>query len=424
MKCRVVVTGVGMLTPLGIGVEKSWASLCAGKSGISPITRFDASQLKCRVAGEINDFHPEDFMDGKFIRRFDPFIQYALAAAVMAVADSGLKINDGNGDRVGVIMGTAVGGWKSFETANAFVTKGELLKVPPFLILNATPNSAASVIAIRFGARGPHHLVTEACASGTNALGLAFRCIQRGEADAMIAGGAEASITASMMASLDLLGALTSKRNSEPAKASRPFDGDRDGLVTSEGSGVLVLEELEAALKRGARIYGEIIGFGNNCDAYHYTSPTPDGRGPAQCIKLALMDAGIEAGQVDYINAHGTSTVVSDLSETRAIKKVFAKHTKTLAVSSNKAALGHMWGAAGAVEAIFSFLTMSRGIIPPTINQEYPDSECDLDYVPNQARKAKVEIALSNSFGFGGVNGSLVLRKFGGLVDAHIYGQE
>jgi len=410
MKHRVVVTGAGMITPLGIGVDKSWAALCAGKSGISPITRFDAAKLKCRVAGEIKDFHPEDFMDSKFIRRFDLFIQYALAASIMAVEDSGIKNGDG-GDRVGVIMGTAVGGWTSFESSQVFVGKGELDKVPPFLILNATPNSAASVIAIRFKAKGPHHLVTEACASGTNALGLAFRCIQRGEADVMIAGGTEASITPSMMASLDLLGALTSKRNGEPSKASRPFDADRDGLVTSEGSGVLVLEELEAALKRGARIYGEIIGFGNNCDAYHYTSPTPDGAGPAECMNLALRDARIEAAEVDYINAHGTSTVVSDLSETRAIKKVFGEHTKKLAVSSNKSAIGHMWGAAGAVEAVFSLLTISSGVIPPTINQEFPDSECDLDYVPNEARKASVVTALSNSFGFGGVNGALVLKK-------------
>ena len=414
MKRRVVVTGVGMLTPLGIGVEKSWAALCAGQSGISQITRFDTTKLKCKVAGEIKDFHPEDFMDSKFIRRFDPFIQYALAAAIMAIEDSGVKVNTHNADRVGVIMGTAVGGWSSFESAHHFVASGDLDKVPPFLILNATPNSAAGIVAIRFGAKGPHHLVTEACASGTNALGLAFRCLQAGEADAMIAGGTEASITASMMASLDLLGALTSKRNGEPAKASRPFDGDRDGLVTSEGSGVLVLEELEAALKRGAKIYGEVVGFGNNCDAYHYTSPTPDGEGPAQCMKLALHDAGVEAEEVDYINAHGTSTVVSDLSETRAIKRVFGEHTKKLAISSNKSATGHMWGAAGAVEAIFSLLTITSGVIPPTINQEFPDSECDLDYVPNQARKARVEVALSNSFGFGGVNGALVLRKFSG----------
>jgi len=412
MKRRVVVTGAGMITPLGVGVEKSWTALCAGQSGIGPITRFDATKLKCRVAGEIKDFKPQDYMNSKFIRRFDLFIQYAMAAAIMAVEDSGLKVNAVNEDSVGVIMGTAVGGWTSFESAHKFVAKGELDKVPPFLILNATPNSAAGVVAIQFGAKGPHHLVTEACASGTNALGLAFRCIQHGEADAMIAGGTEASITSSMMASLDLLGALTSKRNGEPAKASRPFDGDRDGLVTSEGSGVLVLEALDVALERGARIYGEVIGFGNNCDAYHYTSPSPDGEGAARCIKLALNDAGIRPDEVDYVNAHGTSTVVSDLSETRAIKTVFGEHTKKLAVSSNKSAIGHMWGAAGAVEAIFSLLTINNGIIPPTINQDFPDPECDLDYVPNEARKANVEVALSNSFGFGGVNGALVLRKF------------
>ena len=412
MKRRVVVTGAGILTPLGVGVEESWLALCQGRSGIGPITRFDASSLKCQVAGELKDFHPENFMDGKFIRRFDPFIQYALAAAMMGVEDSGLKVNTDNEDRVGVIMGTAVGGWTSFESSQVFVAKGELEKVPPFLILNATANSAAGVIAIQCGAKGPHHLVMEACASGTNAIGLALRCIQHGEADAMIAGGTEASITASMLASLDLLGALTSKRNSEPEKASRPFDSDRDGLITSEGSGVVVLEDLEVALKRGAKIYGEVIGFGNNCDAFHYTSPSTDGEGPARCIKLALLDAGIEPEEVDYINAHGTSTVVSDLSETRAIKSVFGEHARKLAVSSNKSAIGHMWGAAGAVEAIFSLLTINTGVIPPTINQEFPDSECDLDYVPNEARKTKVEVALSNSFGFGGVNGTLVFKKF------------
>ena len=412
MKRRVVVTGAGMLTPLGVGVEESWTALCQGHSGIGPITRFDASTLKCQVAGELKDFHPENFMDSKFIRRFDPFIQYALAAAMMAVEDSRLKVNADNEDRVGVIIGTAVGGWTSFESSQVFVAKGELEKVPPFLILNATANSAAGVIAIQYGAKGPHHLVMEACASGTNAIGLAFRCIQHGEADAMIAGGTEASITASMLASLDLLGALTSKRNSEPEKASRPFDGDRDGLITSEGSGVVVLEALDVAVKRGAKIYGEVIGFGNNCDAFHYTSPSTDGKGPARCMKFALLDAGIEPGEVDYINAHGTSTVVSDLSETRAIKSVFGEHARKLAVSSNKSAIGHMWGAAGAVEAIFSLLAITLGVIPPTINQEFPDSECDLDYVPNESRQATVEVAVSNSFGFGGVNGALVLRKF------------
>lgn len=412
MKRRVVVTGAGMITPLGVGVGKSWEALCQGKSGIGPITRFYTRQLKCQVAGELKDFQPQNFLDSKFIRRFDPFIQYAMVAAIMAMDDSGLKVNAENEDRVGVIMGTAVGGWTSFESASSFVAKGELEKVPPFLILNATANSAAGVIAIQYRAKGPHHLVMEACASGTNAIGLAFRCIQHGEADVMIAGGTEASITASMMASLDLLGALTSKRNVEPEKASRPFDGDRDGLVTSEGSGVVILEALEVALERGAKIYGEVIGFGNNCDAFHYTSPSTNGEGPARCIKLALKDAGIEPAEVDYINAHGTSTIVSDLSETKAIKSVFGEHAKNLAISSNKSSTGHMWGAAGAVEAIFSLLTITNGLIPPTINHEFPDPECDLDYVPNEARKAVVEVALSNSFGFGGVNGTLVFKKF------------
>lgn len=412
MKRRVVVTGAGMITPLGVGVEKNWGALCQGKSGIGPITRFDARQLKCQVAGELKDFQPQNFLDSKFIRRFDPFIQYAMAAGRMAVEDSGIKVSADNEDRVGVIMGTAVGGFTSFESAHSFVFQGDLSKVPPFLIVNATANSSAGVIAIQYGARGPHHLVMEACASGTNAIGLAFRCIQMGEADIMITGGAEAPITASMIASLDILGALTSKRNGEPEKASRPFDGDRDGLIPSEGSGVLVLEALEVALERGAKIHGEVLGYGNNCDAFHYTSPSKDGEGPARCMKLALRDAGIEPDEVDYINAHGTSTVVSDLSETRAIKSVFGEHARKLAVSSNKSSIGHMWGAAGAVEAIFSLRTIDTGVIPPTINQEFPDPECDLDYVPNEARKAVVEVALSNSFGFGGVNGTLIFRKF------------
>jgi len=412
MKRRVVVTGAGMITPLGVGVEKSWAALCQGESGIGPITRFDARQLKCQVAGELKDFQPQNFLDSKFIRRFDPFIQYAMAAGRMAVEDSGIKVSADNEDRVGVIMGTAVGGFTSFESAHSFVFQGDLSKVPPFLIVNATANSSAGVIAIQYGARGPHHLVMEACASGTNAIGLAFRCIQMGEADIMITGGAEAPITASMIASLDILGALTSKRNGEPEKASRPFDGDRDGLIPSEGGGVLVLEALEVALERGAKIHGEVLGYGNNCDAFHYTSPSKDGEGPARCMKLALRDAGIEPDEVDYINAHGTSTVVSDLSETRAIKSVFGEHAGKLAVSSNKSSIGHMWGAAGAVEAIFSLRTIDTGVIPPTINQEFPDPECDLDYVPNEARKAVVEVALSNSFGFGGVNGTLIFRRF------------
>ncbi len=412
MKRQVVVTGVGGITPLGVGVGKSWAALCQGQSGIGPITHFDASPLKCQVAGEIKDFYPQDFMDSKFIRRFDPFVQYGLVAARMAMEDSGLKVNMDNEDRVGVIMGTAVGACTFFESAHSFVARGELGKVPPFLIVNAAGNSAAGVIAIEAGAKGPHHLVMDACASGTNAIGLALRFIERGEADAMIAGGAEAPITASMIASLDVLGALSSKRNGEPEKASRPFDGGRDGFVPGEGSGVIVLEALDVALRRDAKIYGEVVGYGNNCDAFHYTSPSPDGEGPARCMKLAIADAEIKPTDVDYVNAHGTSTIINDVSETKAIKRVFADHASKLAISSNKSAIGHLWGASGAVEAIFTLLTLTSGIIPPTINREFPDPECDLDYVPNKARMAEVKIALSNSFGFGGINGTLVFKKW------------
>lgn len=412
MKRRVVVTGTGMITPLGTGIEKNWSAVCQGKSGIGPITRFDASSLKCQVAGEVKDFHPQDFMDSKFIRRFDLFIQYGLAASRMAMGDSGLEVNAGNRDRVGVIIGTAVGACGYFESAHSFVVQGKLDKVPPFLIVNAAGNLAAGVVAIQFRAMGPHHLVMDACASGTSAIGLGYRAIQRGEADAMIVGGTEAPITASMIASLDILGALTSKRNREPTKASRPFDGDRDGFASAEGSGIVVLEALEVAQRRGARVYGEIIGYGNNADAFHYTSPSPDGEGPAKCMGLALEDARLKPADIDYINAHGTSTIANDVSETQAIKKIFGKHVKNLAISSNKSSIGHLWGAAGAVEAIFTLLTIDKGIIPPTINQEFPDPECNLDYVPNKARNGTVNFAVSNSFGFGGINGSLIFKRF------------
>jgi 3-oxoacyl-[acyl-carrier-protein] synthase II len=411
MKRRVVVTGVGMVTPLGVGAEKSFSSLCQGQSGIGPITHFDPAPLGCQVAGEVKAFIPQDFMDSKSIRRFDPFIQYGIAAAKMAMSDSELKINTEHEDRVGVIIGTAVGACTFFEYSHNFVVQGKLEKVPPFLIVNAAGNMAAGVIAMQFGAKGPHHCVMDACASGTNAIGLGFKLIQQGEADTMIVGGAEAPITASMIASLDTLGALTSSKSGAPNKASRPFDRKRNGFVPGEGSGVLILEALDLAKQRKAKIYGEIIGYGNNCDAFHYTSPSADGEGPAKCMELALHNAGINNTDVDYINAHGTSTIINDLTETKAIKTVFGKHAEKLAISSNKSAIGHLWGAAGAVEAIFTLLTMTSGIIPPTINQEFPDPDCDLDYVPNEAREATVTVALSNSFGFGGVNGSLVFRK-------------
>ncbi len=412
MKRRVVVTGMGMVTPLGIGVEKNWKALCEGKSGIGPITRFDASFLKCQVAGEVKDFHPEDFMDKKFIRRFDPFIQYAVAASRMAVEDAGLKIDVSNQDRVGVVIGTACGACSSFETAHSLIVQGRYGDVSPFFVVNASGNLVAGVVAIQFGARGPHHCLMEACAAGTNAIGLAFKLVQQGKADVVIAGGSDAGITPTWFASLDAIGAHTTKRNKQPEKACRPFDRDRDGFITSEGSGVVIVEALDIALRREAKIYGEIIGFGNNCDAYHYTSPSPEGEVPAKCMKLALDDAGIKPEEVDYINAHGTSTILNDKVETKAIKKVFGVHAKKLLISSNKSMIGHMWGAAGVVEAIFALLTIKHDIVPPTINYEFPDPECDLDYVPNKARKAKVRIALSNSFGFGGINGCLVLKEF------------
>jgi 3-oxoacyl-[acyl-carrier-protein] synthase II len=412
MKQRVVVTGVGMVAPLGTGVEKNWAALCRGQSGIGPITRFNAASLRCQVAGEVKDFNPKDFVDEKFIGHFDPFIQYAMAASMMAVEDSGLEVNKQSQNRVGVVIGTACGANTYFEDSHSFVVQGNLRKVPPFFLLNDSGNIVAGVVAIKFGAKGPNHCPMEACAAGTNAIGLALRLIQHGEADVIIAGGAEAGITPTCVASLDALGALTSKRNNHPESASRPFDADRDGFAIGEGSGIVVLEALDTALSRGAKIYGEVTGYGNNCDAYHYTAPSPTGEEQATCMRLALEDAGISPEDVDYINAHGTSTVLNDISETRAIKKVFGEHARKLAISSNKSMIGHMWGASGAVEAIFSLLTIRDSIIPPTINHEIPDPECDLDYVPNQAREADITVVISNSFGFGGINGTLVLRKF------------
>ncbi len=410
-----MITGAGMVTPLGTGADKNWSALCEGKSGIGPITRFDASSLRCQVAGEVKDFHARDFMDEKFVKRFDPFIQYAMAASVMALQDADIRPGQYAPERIGVVIGTACGTNSYFENAHSIALQGDLRKVPPFFLLNDSGNMVSAVVAIRFGAKGPNHCPMEACAAGTTAIGIAFRLIQNGEADMVIAGGADAGITPTCIASLDNLGALTSRWNDEPQRASRPFDADRDGFVTSEGSGIVVLEALDTAARRGAKIYGEIAGFARNCDAYHYTSPTPDGGGQADCIRLALKDAGVAPEDVDYVNAHGTSTVLNDIAETRAIKKVFDSHAKKLAISSNKSMTGHMWGASGTVEVIFSLLTIREGVIPPTINYDTPDPECDLDYVPNKPRKAKVEVAISNSFGFGGVNAVLVLRKLEGI---------
>jgi 3-oxoacyl-[acyl-carrier-protein] synthase II len=411
MKRRIVVTGMGAVTPLGIGVEKSWQSLCQGKSGVGVITRFDASDFRTKIAGEVKGFNPSDFIDRKLVRRGDRFIHFALAAARMAMEDSGLTINDSNSERVGVSVGTAMGGIESIEKNHELLIKGARRQISPFFIPSFLCNMATGQVAIEFGARGANMCSVTACASGTHAIGDAFRVIQHGEADAMIAGGAEAAITPLIFAGLEPVKVMTA-RNEEPEKASRPFDRERDGFVIGEGAGVVILEELEFALNRGAKIYGEVLGYGLNSDAYHITAPDPDGRGAARCMKMALNDAGISIDMVDYINAHGTSTVLNDLSETRAIKSVFQGRSKQIPISSNKSMMGHMWAGAGVVEAIFSLLTINHSIIPPTINYETPDPECDLDYVPNVARKAEVKIALSNSFGFGSTNATLILGKF------------
>ena len=410
-KRRVVVTGIGAVTPLATGAEQSWQALCQGKSGIARITKFDPTGFRTQIAAEIKDFHPEDFLDRKRIRRTDPFIHYALVATRIALDDAGLIINDSNADRVGIVVGTCVGGMSTYEK-NLFTLREEGPdKVSPFFIPGFIPNMAAGEISIVSGAKGPSQCVVTACASGSHAIGDAFRLIQYGEADAVIAGGSDAYILPVGVAGLARMGAI-SRRNDEPEKASRPFDKDRDGFVLGEGAGIVILEELGAAMKRGGKIYAELAGFGSNIDGFHITEPDPENQ--AKCIKLALSEAAISAGDIDYINAHGTSTPLNDTSETKAIKIALGKHAKEVPVSSNKSMIGHLLAGAGAVEAIFTVLTIRDGVIPPTINYDTPDPECDLDCVPNVARKAEVNIALSNSFGFGGANAALVFRKFSG----------
>lgn len=413
MNRRVVITGLGAVTPLAIGVEESWCALCLGKSGIRPVTRFDATGFRTRIAGEVKGFRAEDFMDRKVVRRMNLFIQFALAAARMAMEDSKLSITPDNAGRVGVVIGTALAGISTFEESTRLIAAGRGGDVSPFMVPGAIANMAAGYVALQYGARGVNMCPVTACAAGTHAVGLAFKAVQQGDADAVISGGAEAGITELMFRGLDALRA-TSPRNDEPEKASRPFEKDRQGFVVGEGAGVLVLEELGSALRRSAHIYAEVIGFGYNCDAYHITAPSPKGEGAAECMRLALADAGIAPSDVDYINAHGTGTVLNDASETQAIKSAFGGHARKLAVSSNKSMIGHLWGASGAVEAVFTALTLEQGILPPTVNYDTPDPQCDLDYVPNRARQARVTVAISNSFGFGGTNGCIVLKRFEG----------
>jgi len=413
MNKRVVVTGLGMVSPLGIGVNENWEAICQGKSGIGPVTRFDITDFPSKIAGEVKGFNPEDFIDKKETKKMDIFIHYALASGMMALKDSGLIIDESNADRVGVLVGAGLGGLSTIERYHSVLLEHGPKKISPFFIPMLIVNLAPGQISIYFGARGPNSSVVTACATGNHSIGEACRIIQRGDADVMIAGGAESTITPLAIGGFCSMRAL-STRNEEPQRASRPFDKDRDGFVIAEGAGLLILEELEHAARRGAHIYAEIIGFGCNADAYHISAPSPNGMGAAKCMEIALKDARINYDEVDYVNAHGTSTPLNDLSETMAMKTVFRDHARKIAVSSTKSMTGHLLGAAGGVEAIYSVLAISRGVIPPTINYETPDPECDLDYVPNTPREATVRVVMSNSFGFGGTNATLIFREFKG----------
>jgi len=409
---RVVVTGLGMIAPTGNPVETAWKNVCEGRSGIGRITRFDASELQTQIAGEVKGFNPEDYVEKKDVKKMDLFIHYAIGAAEMAVRDAELQINEHNESRVGVIVGTGLGGLPSLEKYHKVLLERGPSRISPFFIPMLIANLAAGQIAIRFGAKGPNTCIVTACATGAHNIGDAMRAIKYGDADAVIAGGTEANLTPLCIAGFNVMKAI-SVRNDEPEKASRPFDRDRDGFVVAEGAGIVILEELEFAKKRGApRIYAELIGYGYNGDAYHITAPAPEGDGAARCMEMALADAGIAPDEVDYINAHGTSTYLNDITETQAIKRVFRDHARKIPISATKSMTGHLLGAAGSVEAIFSILSLRDGIIPPTINLENPDPECDLDYVPQKAREAKIRVVMSNAFGFGGSNAALVFRRF------------
>jgi len=412
-KRRVVVTGLGAMTPVGNSAEEYWEAIVQGKSGIGPITKFDAKELPTRIAGEIRNFDPLKWMEKKEARRLDPYLKYAVACAAMAVEDAALSVEKLDRDRFGVLVGSGIGGITTLlENHKAMLEQGGN-RVSPFFIPMLIINMASGLISMRYGAKGPNSAVVTACATGNHAIGDAFKIIQRGDADVMIAGGAEAIITEMTFWGFCNMKAM-STRNDEPMRASRPFDAGRDGFVCSEGGGLLILEALEHAVKREARIYAEIIGYGMSSDAHHMTAPDPDGDGAARCMAAALRDAAVGPAEVGYINAHGTSTPYNDKFETMAIKRIFGPHAKKLAVSSTKSMVGHLLGAAGGVEAIATILAIHHGLLPPTINYETPDPECDLDYVPNQARKQEVEVALSNAFGFGGTNAALAFRRFRG----------
>jgi 3-oxoacyl-[acyl-carrier-protein] synthase II len=408
---RVVVTGVGLVTPLGTGVEKTWSALCAGKSGIGPITRFDASEVGVNIAAEVKDFNMEEHMDKKVGKHLDLFVQYAVAAAGEALKDADFEITEENATRVGSIMGCGLGGLPTIEKYHKVALNKGTRRITPFFIPMVIPNMGAGQVSIIYKTKGPNLSVTTACAAGTHAVGEAFRSIVHGDCDVALTGGSESVICPLAVGGFHSMKAL-STRNDEPEKASRPFDKDRNGFIISEGAGVLVLESLDHALARGAKIYAEVAGYGLSGDGHHMAAPPEDGNGAVRCMEMALADAGMQPEDIDYINAHGTSTPLNDIVETRAIKKVYGEHAKKLAISSTKSMTGHMLGGAGGIESVFTALSIKNQIAPPTMNLENPGPECDLDYVPNQARQMEIKAAMSNSFGFGGTNAVLIMKKY------------
>jgi 3-oxoacyl-[acyl-carrier-protein] synthase II len=413
LRRRVVVTGMGLVIPTGIGVGTAWKNVCEGKSGVGPLTRFDTNGFETKIAAEVKNFNPELYIDKKEIKKMDLFIHYAIAAAKEALEDAQLSITPENSEQIGVIVGTGLGGLPSIERYHKVLLERGPSRITPFFIPMLIANMASGQIAIQFGPKGPNTCVVTACATGGHCIGDAFRAIVYGDAEAMITGGTEANITPLTIGGFNAMKAL-STRNDEPEKACRPFEKNRDGFVVAEGSGILILEELQFALKRKAKIYGELIGYGYTGDAYHITAPSPDGDGAVRCMRMAIKDAGLTPEDVDYINAHGTSTPLNDLTETIAIKRVFGDYAKKVPISATKSMTGHLLGAAGSTEAIFTLLSIRDGIMPPTMNYDEADPECDLDYIPNMARRKPFKIGMSNSFGFGGTNATLIFRRFEG----------
>jgi len=413
LRRRVVVTGMGLVIPTGIGVGTAWKNVCEGKSGIGLLTRFDTNGFETKIAAEVKNFNPELYIVKKEIKRMDLFVQYAIAATKEALEDAQLAITPENSEKIGVIVGTGLGGLPTLEKYHKILLERGPGRISPFFIPMLIANLASGHIAIQFGPKGPNTCVVTACATGAHCIGDAFRAIVYGDAEAMIAGGTEANITPLTIGGFNAMKALSTK-NDEPEKACRPFEKNRDGFVVAEGAGIVLLEELKFALNRNAKIYGELVGYGYTGDAYHITAPSPDGDGAVRCMRMALKDAGLKLEDVEYINAHGTSTPLNDLTETLAIKTVFGDHAKKVPISATKSMTGHLLGAAGSTEAIFTLLAIRDGIMPPTINYEEPDPQCDLDYVPNVARRQPLNIAMSNAFGFGGTNATLIFKKFEG----------